>query len=47
MMHCVACYKEFINPMKKFIEEAIPDAYVLNCEVGNGFLDSIFMTYSD
>lgn len=30
-----------------YIKEKMPDAYILNCEVGNGKVDSIFMTISD
>ena len=33
--------------MLSYIKEQIPDAYILNCEVGNGGRDSIFMLMAD
>jgi hypothetical protein len=33
--------------MTKWIKEALPNAYVLNCEVGNGLKDSVFMTMKE
>eukprot|EP00703_Trepomonas_sp_PC1_P004268 JAP92338.1 Palmitoyl-protein thioesterase [Trepomonas sp. PC1] len=33
--------------MLSYIKDQIPDAYILNCEVGNGGRDSIFMPIAD
>ncbi|CAL6005780.1 Palmitoyl-protein_thioesterase [Hexamita inflata] len=35
--------KSDLDDLSAFLTEMIPDLYVLNCEVGNGYNDSIFM----
>ncbi|KAK5582164.1 hypothetical protein RB653_003747 [Dictyostelium firmibasis] len=44
LMHGFSTGKESMEPLKSWIEEAIPGIYVLNVEVGNGRFDSIFTT---
>ena len=42
-MHGICEGKSTNVLLEKWVQEAFPEAYVLNCEVGNGFMDSIFL----
>ena len=46
-MHGMAANKERLLPVVKIIKEVYPNTYVLNCEVGNGIIDSVMMTVKD
>ena len=43
-MHGLMDSKEEMINISTWIEDLIPDAYVLNCEVGNGKESTFFMT---
>ncbi|CAL6064724.1 Palmitoyl-protein_thioesterase [Hexamita inflata] len=46
-MHGFTENKDAMNFLDQYLKEVIPNLYVLNCEVGNGKHDSLFMdTYS-
>ncbi|CAL6009237.1 Palmitoyl-protein_thioesterase [Hexamita inflata] len=43
LMHGFMTDKSDLDDLSAYLTEMIPDLYVLNCEVGNGYNDSIFM----
>ncbi|CAL6009379.1 Palmitoyl-protein_thioesterase [Hexamita inflata] len=43
VMHGIMDTKESMNNIIQYLKDITPDLYVLNCEVGNGYMDSIFM----
>ncbi|CAL6009453.1 Palmitoyl-protein_thioesterase [Hexamita inflata] len=42
-MHGIMSGKDGMNNMIRFLKDVIPDLYVLNCEVGNGYNDTLFL----
>ncbi|CAL5978332.1 Palmitoyl-protein_thioesterase [Hexamita inflata] len=43
LMHGIMQSKESMNTMVAYLKEVIPDLYINNCEVGNGYNDSLFL----
>ncbi|EFA75520.1 palmitoyl-protein thioesterase 3 [Heterostelium album PN500] len=47
LMHGVSSSAKAMAPVKEWIEAACPGIYVVNMEIGNGFMSSIFMTVEE
>ncbi|EGG21294.1 palmitoyl-protein thioesterase 3 [Cavenderia fasciculata] len=47
LMHGVNSGAKDMNLVKEWIQQALPGIYVVNVEIGNGKLDSIFMTMDE
>ncbi|CAL6005713.1 Palmitoyl-protein_thioesterase [Hexamita inflata] len=43
LMHGITDSKQGLADFEKYLKDSIPNLYVLNCEVGNGYWDSLFM----
>ena len=43
LMHGIFQSAKDLDDMKRWLEEALPGAYVKNCEVGTGFWSSVLM----
>ncbi|GAM21463.1 hypothetical protein SAMD00019534_046380 [Acytostelium subglobosum LB1] len=43
LMHGISQSHTSMEPVKSWIEQALPGIYVVNMEIGNGFFDSVFM----
>ena len=46
-MHGSDDNKTSMENIKKWLEQTIPNVYIKNCEVGNGYYDSIYMPMND